>query len=100
MTKNQINELLQAQHGASIVPGFNYAIFSVRTNKPDEVAKLIRDNKASLDTAIGLPLLPFVCYTRKKSVIVPVPFDASLNLLGDALAPVLTGTDAQIPSWS
>ena len=100
MTRKEINELLEVQHGASIVPGYNYVIFSVRTPAPDTVARLIQANKAVIDAAIGKPLLPYTCYVRKKSVVIPVPFDVGLNVLAAALETVLAGADAQIPSWS
>jgi len=100
MTKNQINELLQAQHGVNITPGYNYVIFSIRTRNPEMVAKQIRENKAAIEEILKHPLLPYVCYTRQRSVIVPIPFDMPLSTLGNALTPFLTETDAQIPSWS
>lgn len=100
MTLRQINKYLSEQHGATVEPGYNYAIFSVHTNNPEQVATLIRENKTVIDAALGQSLLPFACYIRKLSVVVPIPLGVGLNVLADVLAPILAGTDAQLPNWS
>ena len=67
MTTKEINKLLQFQHGVSIEKGYNYAVFSIRTSKPDEVAALIRMNKDKVDAAIEKPLLPFLAFCKYNS---------------------------------
>jgi len=98
MTRKEILALLP--QGATIVKGYNYAIFSIRTRTPDAVAAKIRQAKQQIEDALPSPLLPFVCYCRPRSVVVPIPFDVSLGAVSDAIAPVLKDTDAKIPTWS
>lgn len=100
MTKAEINDLLQSQQSVCIQPGYNYAVFSIKTNNPIEIANIIRNNKDDISNNTGIQLLPFVCYLREKSVVIPVPFEASLNVLSKVLEDILYKTDAKIPSWN
>ena len=87
------------------VPGYNYALYSLHTRRANEVATVLRANKQRIEdeyqarTGTPLRLLPFVALVRPRSILVPLPFDSSINVISDVLA-TLELYGVALPFWS
>lgn len=116
MTIAQLKHLLKTTQGNDrIEPGYNYAICSIRHRQSNwvdqfaEVPACIYQNKDEIERRYreasgntGWQLLPFVVLRRKRSCLVPIPFDTALNVFTKIISDVLIENrlEAQIPSWS
>ncbi len=108
MTIKQLKRLLAA-NGQRFESGYNYVAFSIGLpeGKVAETVALLRRKKAHVEreyrkaTGERLALLPCVCLPRRRSVLVPTPFNTSLNVVS-AIVLELPGIDAQanVPVWS
>jgi hypothetical protein len=108
MTVKQIKRLLAA-NGQRFESGYNYLAFSVGLPeaKVAETVALLRRKKSHVEreyrkaTGERLGLLPCVCLPRRRSVLVPTPFNSRLNVVS-AIVLELPGIDpqAEVPVWS
>lgn len=101
MTKKQLRALLQREP----TPGYNYTIFSILTSDPATVRAQLVTNRCRI-VAEYLRRCPtpsnWSCeypVQRQRSVLLPIPFDTSLNILSDIVRSLLTA-ECKIPTWS
>ena len=108
MTIKQLKRLLAA-NGQKLQPGYNYVAISIGLPeaKVAETVALLRRKRARIEreyrkaTGERLALLPCVCLPRRRSVLVPTPFNTRLNVVS-AIVLELPGIDPQadVPTWS
>ena len=102
MTNKQLKSLLLEQTGSdTIVEGYNYCILSVKTKTPAEAVAAFQDMKQEIEAG-GLKVLPFVALKRAKSVLIPIPFETSINTASKIIADVLRKRNvaAKTPTWA
>ncbi len=125
MTKLQLVALLEGQTGsAEIMPGYNYAILSFSTANPRHAAQVVKEKIAEIEREYNsrskermpefdqphnsrseeatIKLLPFGALYRAKSIVVPIPFDSSINVVAEIVGAVLNdnGVPVAVPQWS
>lgn len=117
MTKKELKTLLLRETGSENIPeGYNFAIMSLRTKSPiahgeqilsnlnriidryREKAKHFPRTDAQRDFDNSFKMLPYVL-RRTGSVIIPVPYEISLNLFSDSVREILIG-EFSSPSWN
>lgn len=81
------------------VADYNYVIYSIQTDHVSEVYEALQRQKDYIEDYSGIKLLPFVCYKRSRSVVIPVPHKCNLNLLSEAIEPLLSCLGAKVPYW-
>lgn len=101
MNKTELKALVLRETGSdAIVPGYNYTIMSVLTRSPWNLRDRLKEVRDQIEKKAGVKLLDFVCLCRKRSVLVPVPFDASLNKVSNAIFETVKDVPFQTYKWS
>lgn len=110
MNLKDLKWLVREQWSADLEPGYNYTIFSVRHRQGATfVASALRRQKTDVERLYrarsgagdGWRLLPMVCLQRRRSVLIPVPYETELNVLAGVIREVLARDryDVKIPAW-
>jgi hypothetical protein len=109
MHMTHLLKVLAANHDKGVVPGYNYAVFSIGlpASEVGRTVALLRRKKPHVEreyrkaTGKRLALLPYVCLARSRSVLVPVPSGCSLNMLsGIVLGLPGMYEKVKVPVWS
>lgn len=101
MNKTELKALVLRETGSdTIVPGYNYTMMSVLTPAPWALRDRLKEYREEIEAKAGVKLLDFVCLCRKRSVLVPIPFDASLNKVSDAIHDTVKNVPFQTFKWS
>lgn len=116
MTRSKLREMLEAR-GQEFVHGYNYEIMYIRVGTQaqanamadlvSEKAREIEAEYSRLSAELGdvtiqpITLLDFAL-ARPRSILVPCPWDARINLLSRAIDNVcdLSKMGCSVPSWS
>jgi len=110
MNVRRLKQILQQQTGSDeLADDYNYEVMTLQVPQArvPEVANALRERKERIEKGCetarpdGVALLGFVCLTRKRSILVPIPADASLNIVSGALDKALNGEfpGVQFPTW-
>lgn len=107
MSRRDLLNLLDSQGVKDIQPGYNYVVYSLHmpAEQVDAVIDLLRKRRRTIERQYGkmtkqrLVLLPFVCLPRKRSVLVPVPFNTSLNMMTEAILTLDLPRGVSVPNW-
>lgn len=98
MKKHELKALLLRKTGSDdIVPGYNYTVMAIKTRSPWSFRDRLREAKDAIEKQAGVEFLPLLCLCRDRSVLVPVPFDASLNEVSRAILDNVKNVDFQVP---
>ena len=106
MTKKELQKYLGNE---KIQEGYNYTIYNIPgTRGKNTLLIALQKMKEYIETQYArttgreLKLLPYVAYARQRSVIIPLPFDTSLNVITDILRDYFRYImpDLKLPVWS
>ena len=109
MTLKQLRTLLVENKLPEPKKGYNYAMFVLylpAKHVKETVGSLRRrrhhfEQKYRKTTGEKLGLLPYVCIPRKRSILVPVPYGARVNVLSDIIGRLGDlRWDVKVPQWS
>lgn len=107
MNKKELQKYLD-RIGQSVEEGYNYAIYSIPVHGAKyNLLTALQNMKEYIETqyarATGkeLKLLPYVAYMRQRSIVIPLPFATSINVITEILQEYFRYImpDLKFPAW-